>query len=551
MKTGAVPWICKAVSKGVSHKDIDREVCYRLRRKVRLMRITNKVMQNNALRNINRNKELQDVLNTELATGKKVNKPSDDPVVAIRALRLRSDVTQISQYSKKNVPDAMSWLELTESSIKTTVSVVKDMIEQCEKGSNDTLTTEDRQIIIDALKELRNEVYATGDADYAGRYIFTGYRTDISLTYTAEEAAKSINYEITELFDADDLEQITYIDNGGILDLSEANYSDASGNAIVKEQDIDDYSYYRFRMSYDNLADVASGASITVGSNTYNIQTATDPETVYKSISGEPDSIYYIASTGELVMGENVYNDIKNSDDEYSITYNKDKWVQGDLKPQHYFYCVQEKDEFGQPIVDDDGNPAPIEYNPEYLTTRSVGQNIEYQVGFNQNIQVNTYAEEIYQHDIGRDVDEIIDLANSLRDVELMRDKLDSMSKDSMNYSDAEREQIKIDFESAEKAASLLKDQLQKRFSKYITHMQGYLDGTNDALTLVGSRSARLELISNRLDDQTTTFKTLQSDNEDADATEVAVQLSSAKISYQAALMATSDMIQETLLNYL
>ncbi|MBR6345445.1 MAG: flagellar hook-associated protein 3, partial [Lachnospiraceae bacterium] len=159
------------------------------------MRITNKVMQNNSLTNINKNKVLQDSLTTQLTTGKKINKPSEDPVTAIRALRLRSDVSQVTQFSKKNAPDAKSWLEITESSVKTTISVVKGMIEECEKGSNDTLKTEDRKIIIDSLKELRDEVYATGNADYAGRFLFTGYRTDTPLTFT-ENATE--NYHIWE-----------------------------------------------------------------------------------------------------------------------------------------------------------------------------------------------------------------------------------------------------------------------------------------------------------------------------------------------------------------
>ena len=67
----------------------------------------------------------------------------------------------------------------------------------------------------------------------------------------------------------------------------------------------------------------------------------------------------------------------------------------------------------------------------------------------------------------------------------------------------------------------------------------------------MGNRGKQLDLIKNRLSDQQTTFKELQSDNEDADITEVAVQLSSAQVSYEAALMATSKMIQTTLLNYL
>ena len=66
------------------------------------MRITNKVMQNNSLSNINTNKILQDKLNTQMATEKKINRPSDDPVVAIRALRLRTSVSELTQFYEKN-----------------------------------------------------------------------------------------------------------------------------------------------------------------------------------------------------------------------------------------------------------------------------------------------------------------------------------------------------------------------------------------------------------------------------------------------------------------
>ena len=48
------------------------------------MRITNKIMQNNSLYNINNNKLTEDQLNNMLATGKKITRPSDDPIIAIR-----------------------------------------------------------------------------------------------------------------------------------------------------------------------------------------------------------------------------------------------------------------------------------------------------------------------------------------------------------------------------------------------------------------------------------------------------------------------------------
>ena len=78
------------------------------------MRITNKIMQNNNLANINTNKLLQDRLSTQMSTEKKISRPSDDPVVAIRALRLRSNVTVVTLYYSRNIPDAVSWLNLTE-----------------------------------------------------------------------------------------------------------------------------------------------------------------------------------------------------------------------------------------------------------------------------------------------------------------------------------------------------------------------------------------------------------------------------------------------------
>ena len=50
---------------------------------------------------------------------------------------------------------------------------------------------------------------------------------------------------------------------------------------------------------------------------------------------------------------------------------------------------------------------------------------------------------------------------------------------------------------------------------------------------------------------QKATFKELQTNNEDIDITEVAVELSSSELTYQAALMATSKIMQTNLMNYI
>ena len=51
--------------------------------------------------------------------------------------------------------------------------------------------------------------------------------------------------------------------------------------------------------------------------------------------------------------------------------------------------------------------------------------------------------------------------------------------------------------------------------------------------------------------EQKTTFETLKSENEDVDITEVVINLTSAELTYQAALMATGKISQTTLLNFI
>lgn len=62
------------------------------------MRITNQMMINSSMANIQVNKKQVNTLDTQLSTQKKINKPSEDPIIAIRALRLRASLNEVTQY---------------------------------------------------------------------------------------------------------------------------------------------------------------------------------------------------------------------------------------------------------------------------------------------------------------------------------------------------------------------------------------------------------------------------------------------------------------------
>ena len=108
------------------------------------MRVTNQMVTNSSLRNMQKSMQRVGNLNEQVTTGKKISAPSQDPVVAIRALKLRTTCDQLDQYKKKNIPDALSWLDTTQTSIQNVFNRLDDVYDYCEQGASDTYQTKDR-----------------------------------------------------------------------------------------------------------------------------------------------------------------------------------------------------------------------------------------------------------------------------------------------------------------------------------------------------------------------------------------------------------------------
>lgn len=545
------------------------------------MRVTTKVIQGNSIANINTNKVLQDKLNNQMATEKKIVRPSDDPVVAIRALRLRTNVSQVTQYYEKNVADAESWMKVTEDSLTTVTSVITDMIEQCTKGSSEKLTATDRDTILDALKALRDEVYATGNADYAGRSVFTGYRTETTLKFTSAEINEIVRnmsgkkpYRITEQINNDVLDSVKYVNSSYLNALNDVNYNTGT-NINIAEQNIQEQEIYRIRLAYDNVDEEVPSINIYDKTSTdpsvanrYSISVVT-PEVIsqnaavspYETMAGydknDPttDHAILIPETGELLISKSVYEKLmKLSDDvttptidesQIQITYNKSAWKKDDLKPEHYFACTD--------MSDPDPNNY-INYNNDYLSGIVEKQAIEYDVGLNQSIHINTTADEVFTHAIGRDVDDLVNSMQAVIDMDATVSRLtkirDDLKQEDASY--ATNYQILTDqIDAASKALTFLKEKNQALFEGSITKMQKHLDKVNEATTNCGTREKKLDLIKNRLMSQKTNFETLESENENVEITDVALQLKGAELTYQAALMSTSKILQTSLMHYI
>ncbi len=539
------------------------------------MRITNKIMQNNSLSNINMAKVYEDSLSSQVSSGKQIVRPSDDPIIAIRALRLRSSVVEITQYYSRNAKDAEAWLNTTEDAMQQVSDVLTDMVKQYDKGANEDLTSKDRNIILEQLKALQKEVYATGDADYAGRYVFTGYRTESSLMF-----AKDTNklYEITEQFMAGDLKSGTYVntfyeDNGNDRDLKDLQEGTQPDYANVREEDITVHEYHRIRLAYDKCGEdelpviqkfdakgnLVPATFMQGGTTETDINTvretakSTDLPSPYKEISNKPDAVIYLADTGELLLGDNVYKSLSGMVDdpltrdvnegEFVVTYQKSEFKDGDLKPEHYFACTAAGADNMLGGKDD------IVYNENYLDPTHERQVIEYDVGYNQRMQVNTIAEECFDHDIVREVNDMVRLLEDIQKIEDVTTTLKGMLDKTTD--EAARKILQNQLNTAKKAYTYEREAVQKKFESDITVIQGFLDKVNVAVTDCGARGSRLELVTSRLCSQKTTFETLKSENEDVDLSEAIVKLTSAEMTYEAALKATGKIMQTNLMDFI
>ncbi len=165
------------------------------------MRITNNMLINNMISNIGNNLTRMDKYQNQLATGKVILVPSDDPIIATRALKLRTDVSEIEQY-KRNTDDAQSWMDMTETTLSNINDVLQRTRELVVQGANGATALGDKKKISDEIKQLQSQLTHMANTTYAGRYLFSGYSTDTKLmnddgTFAIDvDNSQSIEYEI-------------------------------------------------------------------------------------------------------------------------------------------------------------------------------------------------------------------------------------------------------------------------------------------------------------------------------------------------------------------
>lgn len=501
------------------------------------MRVTNKMITTGSINNINKNKELMSKLESQYSSGKKIQKPSDDPIIAVRALKLRTNLSEVNQYYKKNIPDAQSWINTTEGVISTLSDIATSMNSYCNQGANDTLATEDRDAIAEDLQEMIKEIYQSGNTNYAGRYVFSGFKTNTSLIYN--ETTSNLKYSIKQNFVGSDIDAIKIMSKEVDIDTASSTIDNPETEQI-----------YRLRLAYNNLSSADSDSvklSYYLNGDTENEleQVVTvkskDDTDAYSPADGE---VYLIKETGELIFSSTSYITIKDATS-MNVEYEKNTFEAGDLRPENYFTCTTT-----ERILNDDGEYEDNEDGETIYYTLEEKQEIKYDIGYSQKIIINTMGYETITHDIGRSMQEVVDAINDVKQTEVKISDIKKLLEDK-DLTEEEISKYNDMLEKLDIEKTLKESIMQEKFEKGITATENYQDTVTLALADLGSRSLRLELSDNRMADQQVSATELLSDNEDADLAETIINYTSATNVYTSSLSAASKIVQNSLLDFL
>jgi len=474
------------------------------------MRITNAMTTNKMLLNLNRNANLVDNLYNQQISGKKIQLASDNPIIASRALKFRTNISETAQYAR-NVAQGLSWMQISEQGFTNTLEILKNISGKCVNGANDPYAPTDRQKIATEISSLYAQIGAEMNISYAGRYVFSGYRTDEPPTF---EQNNNLEYDITQTFTTQD------------IDKTKAYYK-ASADTAPEVHEV-----YRLKLPYSGAtmagAPVLTAKSATGVVTTYPITVVANPDGTPNATSYTPGAtaINFIPSTGELIIGEGLAQTLSTAGaGGISVDYHKENFAKGELNPKVYFTCTD--------------TASGESYNMDK-------QELQFEFGVNTRITINNQAKDVFTAQLYADLKDFVEIVAG---VQLSTDaaltaKFTAMGLTGDTLKDAIEEQKN---EEEQKYRGLLHD----RYSNIIEQLSRHSATANTEYTNLGSRMNRLLLIETRLEEDRVSYTDLMSKNENANYLEVMMELSAAESVYQAALKAGASVMQMSLADFI
>ena len=129
---------------------------------------------------------------TRMSTGRRVNKPSDDPAAAAALVDNYSRQARNDVYSR-NVDTLQQQLQTADSALSSVVTALQRAMTLGVEGANGTLSPQDQQAIAAEVGGIRSEVLGLANTSFQGSFLFAG--TDNSQKPFVDNADGSVSYQ--------------------------------------------------------------------------------------------------------------------------------------------------------------------------------------------------------------------------------------------------------------------------------------------------------------------------------------------------------------------
>ncbi|MBW1965802.1 MAG: flagellar hook-associated protein FlgL [Deltaproteobacteria bacterium] len=152
------------------------------------IRVSENMKYNTMVNNLFRAQDSYNAAMEKMASQKKINRPSDDPVGMSRIVSLRKSRASVGQY-RRNIDGCNSWIEITESKLSSVDDLLVNAQEIAIAQSTATASAETRSISAVAVQQIMDEMLSLANSKYGDRYLFSGTRMDEEPFSSSESAA--------------------------------------------------------------------------------------------------------------------------------------------------------------------------------------------------------------------------------------------------------------------------------------------------------------------------------------------------------------------------
>jgi len=152
------------------------------------------MMMDTVLQNISRNEGNLERLQSQMTSGKRLTRPSDDPQGVHLTLAYRTDRDAANQHLR-NIEHSMAWVQASETQIDSAVDAIHRARELGIMAANDALGPDQRSAIATELDELVNHLVTLGNATLRGQHLFAGTQIDTNPLLLTSGPPTTVTYQ--------------------------------------------------------------------------------------------------------------------------------------------------------------------------------------------------------------------------------------------------------------------------------------------------------------------------------------------------------------------